>query len=524
MNKILVSVEKEFISFSKYNRSVNEENLNNTNVIDVKSLKFTEIYINENIDLVSTFINLILLKFKLNKVIIKNMEIAETTLKLLKNLSTVNSVVFKENKELTYTISSLLLENKNLDQIECFSLPEIMFYRFDKNIIKTRCEILSTSNFFKINDINTYSELYNKDRIIIDEYLSQSDVDDMVYFFSNNIHLKKIEFKRYSNQNLVTILKFLKQNGVKKVNIILWENELTTNELLNDVKHFEKLNKEYNVNIKIKYSKKYKEKNKVKELNILLFRNIIITTILAGLILLFITNLLEKKDTKKVEEINEQINEVIENDIIPSTVENVTVKEETQYISAYYQNYNNIYEELLKLNSDTVGWIKVNNTNINYPVVQTKDNDYYLNNAYDKSKNIAGWIYVDYRNNLDIINKNTIIYGHSGLKGNLMFSSLKNVLNKSWYLNNDNRNIYFSIKGKEYVWKIFSIYTIKTTSDYLDIDFYDDNKYSEFINKIKNRSINNFNEEVTVEDKILTLSTCYKDDTNRLVVHAKLIK
>ena len=54
MNKILVSVEKEFISFSKYNRSVSEENLNNTNVIDVKSLKFTEIYINENIDFLSS--------------------------------------------------------------------------------------------------------------------------------------------------------------------------------------------------------------------------------------------------------------------------------------------------------------------------------------------------------------------------------------------------------------------------------------------------------------------------------------
>jgi len=262
VNKILISVEKEFMSFSKYNRSVNEENLNNTNVIDVKSLKFTEVYINENIDLVSTFINLILLKFKLNKVIIKNMEIAETTLKLLNNLSVVNSVVFKENKELTYTISSLLLENKNLDQIECFSLPEIMFYRFEKNIIKTRCEIFSTSNFFKINNISTYSEIYNKDKIIIDEYLNQNDVDDMVYFFSNNINLKKIEFKRYSNQNLITILKFLKQNGVKKVSIILWENELTTNDLLNDVKHFEKINKEYNVNIKIKYSKKYKEKIK----------------------------------------------------------------------------------------------------------------------------------------------------------------------------------------------------------------------------------------------------------------------
>ena len=105
-----------------------------------------------------------------------------------------------------------------------------------------------------------------------------------------------------------------------------------------------------------------------------------------------------------------------------------------------------------------------------------------------------------------------------------MFNSLKNVLNKKWHSNETNRNIYFSIKGKEYVWKIFSIYTIKTTSDYLDIDFTDDNQYLEFINKIKNRSINNFNEDVTVEDKILTLSTCYKDDKNRLVVHAKLIK
>lgn len=524
MNKILISVEKDFMSFSKYNRNVNEENLNNTNVIDVKSLKFTEVYINENIDLVSTFINLILLKFKLNKVIIKNLEIAETTLKLLKNLSTVKYVGFKENKELTYTISSLLLENKNLEQIECFSLPEIMFYRFNKNIIKTRCEILSASNFLKINNINTYSELYNKDKIIIDEYLSQNDVNDMIYFFSNNINLKKIEFKRYSNQNLVTILKFLKQNGVKKVNIILWESELTTNELLKDVKHFEKLNKEYNVNIKIKYSKKYKDKNKVKELNILLFRNIVITFILAGLILLFISNLLERKDTKKVEQINEQINEVIENKETTNTKENESENKEPEYISSYYQNYNNKYEELVKINSDTVGWVKVNNTKINYPVVQTKDNDYYLSYAYDKTKNLAGWIYVDYRNNLDIIDQNTIIYGHSGLKGNIMFSSLNNVLNKNWYLNIDNRNIYFSIKGKEYIWKIFSIYTIKTTIDYLDINFISDNQYLEFINKIKNRSINNFEEEVGIEDKILTLSTCFKDDKSRLVVHAKLVK
>ena len=83
MNKVLILVEKEYISFSKYNRSISEENLNNTNVINVKNLKFTEEYMLENIDLVSTFINLIFMKFKLNNVVIKNMDIAETILKVL---------------------------------------------------------------------------------------------------------------------------------------------------------------------------------------------------------------------------------------------------------------------------------------------------------------------------------------------------------------------------------------------------------------------------------------------------------
>ena len=67
MNKILILVEKDCVSFSKYNRNISEENLNNTNVIDVKSLKFTEEYILENLELVTTFINLVVLKFSVNK-------------------------------------------------------------------------------------------------------------------------------------------------------------------------------------------------------------------------------------------------------------------------------------------------------------------------------------------------------------------------------------------------------------------------------------------------------------------------
>ena len=89
MNKISISVGKEYLSFSKYNRSINEENLNNTNIIDVKNLKFTEEYVLENLDFVSAFINLIILKYSLNKIVIKNLEIAETTLILIKNLKDI---------------------------------------------------------------------------------------------------------------------------------------------------------------------------------------------------------------------------------------------------------------------------------------------------------------------------------------------------------------------------------------------------------------------------------------------------
>lgn len=535
MKKILIKIEDSDLSFSEYKRTIDDANLNNTNIIDVKNLKFTDEYILENLDLVSMFLNLVVLKFKLKKVIIKNMTIASVALKILKNIDNIKEVKFKEDIELSYIISLLLLENNNLEKIECYNLPEIMFYRFDKDKIKTRSEFVSSSNFFNNNNIKTHSELYNKEKIIIDEFLTKEDIDDIIYFFSSNVNLKKIEFKRYSRQNLITILNMVKQNGLKKVKIILWENELTTNDILLDIKLFEKLNKKYNVNIKIKYSKKYKDKNKVKELNLVLLKISIITLFILGVVLLVSYKLIEKKDNKKVEELNEIINEVINDTKIPLDDESVDntddsiyevddeYVEENNYINPYYKDYSKYYNDLLELNSDTIGWISVNNTKINYPVVQSQDNNYYLDKAFDKTRNTAGWLFVDYRNNMDYIDKNTIIYGHGLFRNGVMFSTLKNVLNENWYTNSQNLDIIFSIKEKKYTWKIFSIYTIDVTNDYLYTDFTTDEEFIEFINLLSNRSIYNFNVEVTASDKILTLSTCYKDDKHRLVVHAKMM-
>ncbi|MCI6265991.1 MAG: class B sortase [Erysipelotrichaceae bacterium] len=179
-------------------------------------------------------------------------------------------------------------------------------------------------------------------------------------------------------------------------------------------------------------------------------------------------------------------------------------------------------QKLKEKNVDTVGWINVNNTNINYPYVQYRDNDYYLNHSFDKSYNEAGWVFMDYRNRSDLNNKNTILYAHSRLD-KTMFGSLSKVLKKEWYTNKDNHIIRISTEKDNTLWQIFSVYKIKEESYYITTDFVSDSSYMDFLNTIKSRSIYNFNTNLTSEDRILTLSTCYSD-SERTVVHAKLIK
>ena len=201
----------------------------------------------------------------------------------------------------------------------------------------------------------------------------------------------------------------------------------------------------------------------------------------------------------------------------------VIINENEKDIYFDYMNLKFIDVDINKLktfNPDTIGFIKVMGTNITYPFVQTLDNDYYLNRSYDKTYNNAGWIFLDYRNN-EFNDKNTIIYGHGRINGT-MFGSLKDTLKSSWQNNKDNYIIKISTEKENSIWQIFSVYKIATTSDYLQTTF-SDNEFESFISLIKGRSSYNFETNVTNEDKVLTLSTCYNDN-DKMVVHAKLIK
>lgn len=181
------------------------------------------------------------------------------------------------------------------------------------------------------------------------------------------------------------------------------------------------------------------------------------------------------------------------------------------------------FNELLQKNNETVAWLKVNNTNVNYSVVQTNDNEYYLKHDFNKNSNIGGWIYGDYRDDFTYFGNNTIIYAHNMIN-RTMFGSLIWCQKESWYTNEENLYIKLSTPTSNTIWKIFSIYQIKPEVYYLKTYFETTEEHQEFLDTLKNRSVYNFNEDITPSDKILTLSTCTDDGTKRAVIHAKMVK
>ena len=180
------------------------------------------------------------------------------------------------------------------------------------------------------------------------------------------------------------------------------------------------------------------------------------------------------------------------------------------------------FEALKKQNSETVAWLKVNNTKIEYPVVKTKNNDYYLTHSFDKSENSAGWIFADYKNKFDGKDKNIVVYGHNRRDGS-MFGSLKNILSSKWYNNKENQNVIFNINGQNYTYRVFSVYQIEKEDYYIKTNFSSNNEYEKFLNTIKKRSVKDFKEDVSKDDTILTLSTCANNNMYRVVLHAKRI-
>ena len=105
----------------------------------------------------------------------------------------------------------------------------------------------------------------------------------------------------------------------------------------------------------------------------------------------------------------------------------------------------------------------------------------------------------------------------------LLFSTLTKTIDPTWYNNSSNLTITFNTEEGNMKWQIFSIYLIPVTNDYLITNFNSEESFLNFVKKLKDRSIKDFGIEIKGNDKILTLSTCYKDSSHRVVIHAKKI-
>ena len=206
-------------------------------------------------------------------------------------------------------------------------------------------------------------------------------------------------------------------------------------------------------------------------------------------------------DNKKNESIKEEIKEIIENNSEDNTIDFSALKEKNKEIVAY---------------------LKVNNTNIDYVVVKGNDNSYYLKHNLYKEYNRAGWIFMDYHNKLDGNDKNIVIYGHNTRDGS-MFGTLRNVVTREWYENEDNHIINLVLDGEVLTYQVFSTYSIKVEDYYINTIFKDNNEFNTFINTLKKRSVYDYGVEVSGEDSILTLSTCTGNGKSRMVLHAKLV-
>ena len=204
--------------------------------------------------------------------------------------------------------------------------------------------------------------------------------------------------------------------------------------------------------------------------------------------------------------------------IINEIAESVTINEDTNEEKKYKINF----EELKQKNSDTVAWLKIENTNIEFPIVQANNNSYYLTHNFDKEYNVAGWIFADYKNKLDGTDRNIVVYGHN-MRNNSMFGSLKDVITEEWYNNEENKYITFVTENEYQTYQVFSVYQIKTEDYYIQTEF-KSNEFTEFIDTITKRSKKDFGINVSKEDTILTLSTCANNNKYRVVLHSVRVK
>lgn len=182
------------------------------------------------------------------------------------------------------------------------------------------------------------------------------------------------------------------------------------------------------------------------------------------------------------------------------------------------------FDELLKINDYVVGWITIEGTQIDYPILQADNNsDFMFRNFYGE-ESIAGSIFMDYRNNITMQDSNIVVYGHR-MKDGSMFQHLTKFLDKDFF--DKHQTFTIDTLYDSYEAEIFAVYPTMTDFNYIQTDFSNEEDFAGLIEEIQNKSTYKRDVDLNFDDQMLTLSTCdytLDPEEGRLVVHAKLTK
>lgn len=215
-------------------------------------------------------------------------------------------------------------------------------------------------------------------------------------------------------------------------------------------------------------------------------------------------------------------------DNLIETIEKTDTEKDTMTYSQD-KSFLSDYQDLYLQNNDMVGWIKIEDTKINYPVMQSKDNpNFYLKHGFDKAYTDYGCPYIQENCDVDIPSDNLIIYGHN-MKDSSMFSEFMKYTDKSFW--ESHKTISFDTLTEKCDYEIIAAFKTVVYTDspesfkyYQFINADTGDEFNAYITKCKELAL--YDTGVTAEygDKLITLSTCeYSRNNGRMVVVAKKI-
>lgn len=216
-----------------------------------------------------------------------------------------------------------------------------------------------------------------------------------------------------------------------------------------------------------------------------------------------------------------EVEAAITNEMELNVTEKSAVVEAKEPITIKRQKTSVDFSALKEINPDIIGWIRAEGTNIDYPIAQTDNNEYYLSHLYNKEWNSSGTIFADYRNTGDFSDRNTVIYGHH-MKNETMFHALEEYKDQDFYDANPTMML-FTPDG-DYIIELICGSVEDGNYQFVKFDFDSEESFVQYIEEIQSRSTFASDVELHPGDKIVSLCTCSYEWTNaRFMVIGRLV-